>query len=41
MGDKVVGGVPKIGTGRMFSMAEPQPAVLWPNGGHSWIQRVE
>jgi len=28
-------------SGRMFSMAQPQLVVIWTNGGHSWIQRVE
>ena len=24
-----------------FLLVEPEPAVLWTNGGHSWIQRVK
>jgi len=28
-------------SGRMFSMAERQPVVVWTNGGHGWIQRAE
>jgi len=28
-------------SGRMFSMAERQPAVVWMSGGHSWIWRSE
>ena len=42
MGDKIVGAeFRKSESGRMFSMVEPQQVVVWTNGGHGWIQRVE
>ena len=31
----------KSASGKMFSMAESQPAIVWTNGGHSEIQRIK
>jgi len=34
------GGILKVGNLEIFLPTVPQPAILWQNGAHGWIQRI-